>query len=78
MVCAPNGWQAPTPWSTSFQELGRLAVEPVQPGTPAARQWADWTEAERSSRLREGTNNTRFLILPWVRVPHLASHLLAQ
>jgi len=21
-------------------------------------------------------NNTRFLILPWVRVPHLASHLL--
>ena len=24
------------------------------------------------------TNNTRFLILPWVRVPHLASHLLSQ
>ena len=24
------------------------------------------------------TNNTRFLILPWVRVPHLASHLLGQ
>jgi hypothetical protein len=22
-------------------------------------------------------NNTRFLILPWVRVPHMASHLLA-
>jgi hypothetical protein len=22
------------------------------------------------------TNNHRFLILPWVRVPHLASHLL--
>ena len=22
------------------------------------------------------TNNTRFLILPWVSVPHLASHLL--
>jgi len=23
------------------------------------------------------TNNTRFLVLPWVTVPHLASHLLA-
>ena len=23
-------------------------------------------------------NNQRFLILPWVRVPHLASHLLGQ
>lgn len=23
------------------------------------------------------TNNTRFLILPWLRVPHLASHLLS-
>jgi hypothetical protein len=22
--------------------------------------------------------NTRFLILPWVRVPHLASHRLGQ
>jgi len=22
-------------------------------------------------------NNTRFLILPWVKVPHLASHILA-
>jgi hypothetical protein len=22
------------------------------------------------------TNNTRFLILPWVKVPHLASHIL--
>lgn len=24
------------------------------------------------------TNNTRFLILPWVRVPHLASHILGR
>jgi len=24
------------------------------------------------------TNNTRFLILPWVRVPHLASHVLGR
>ena len=28
--------------------------------------------------LSEVANNTRFLILPWVRVPHLASHLLGR
>jgi hypothetical protein len=27
----------------------------------------------RAARLAWLTNNTRFLILPWVRVPHLAS-----
>ena len=37
-----------------------------------------WTEAERRARLHRLANNTRFLILPWVRVPHLASHLLGQ
>jgi len=36
-----------------------------------------WTDAMRTSRLSGMANNTRFLILPWVRVPHLASHLLA-
>jgi hypothetical protein len=124
-VRAPAGWEAPAPWSASLAELGRVAVEPIVPGTAASRQWAfylaqyhylglrvvgenlgylardgqgrelacllfgapawrcaprdrvlGWTELERSSRLHEGTNNTRFLILPWVRVPHLASHVL--
>jgi hypothetical protein len=35
-----------------------------------------WSAAERPARLPEVANNTRFLILPWVEVPHLASHLL--
>jgi hypothetical protein len=44
----------------------------------AARdQWLGWTEEQRRRHLGELTNNTRFLILPWVRVRHLASHLLA-
>ena len=37
-----------------------------------------WDTASRQRRLPRVTNNTRFLILPWVRVPHLASHLLSQ
>lgn len=37
-----------------------------------------WTPAIREKNRHLLAYNTRFLILPWVRVPHLASHLLAQ
>jgi hypothetical protein len=36
-----------------------------------------WTPTARQSALSRIANNMRFLILPWVRVAHLASHLLA-
>lgn len=35
-----------------------------------------WTQAQRAVELTQLANNTRFLILPQVRAPHLASHLL--
>jgi hypothetical protein len=35
-----------------------------------------WSAVERVARLACMGNHSRFLILPWVRVPHLASHLL--
>jgi hypothetical protein len=35
-----------------------------------------WDGAERAARLSEIANNTRFLVLPWLRVPQLASHVL--
>jgi hypothetical protein len=38
--------------------------------------WIGWDRRSREAKLGLLTNNTRFLILPWVRVPHLASHLL--
>ena len=41
-------------------------------------QWLGWSGEQRRRHLGEVTNNTRFLILPWVRVRHLASHLLGQ
>lgn len=45
----------------------------------AARdQFIGWTAAQRRGGLHGLANQARFLILPWVRVPHLASHLLAQ
>jgi len=37
-----------------------------------------WNHETRSRNLLWITNNTRFLILPWVRVPHLASHVLGR
>jgi hypothetical protein len=45
----------------------------------AARdRWIGWTCQQRRRHLGLVANNTRFLILPWIRVPHLASHLLGQ
>lgn len=40
-------------------------------------QFIRWTAATRQAHLQEITNNTRLLILPWVGVPHLASHVLS-
>jgi len=37
-----------------------------------------WSAAARRRNLRYLAYNTRFLILPWVAVPHLASHLLGR
>lgn len=37
-----------------------------------------WDETARQQGLSRIANNMRFLILPWVQVPHLASHLLAR
>lgn len=37
-----------------------------------------WSAAQRRDGLARMANNTRFLILPWVRVPHLASAVLGE
>jgi hypothetical protein len=37
-----------------------------------------WNSAKRREALRYITNNSRFLICPWVTVPHLASYVLAR
>jgi len=38
--------------------------------------WIGWDRSSRERNLGLLTNNTRYLVLPWVTVPHLASHLL--
>jgi hypothetical protein len=70
------------------ENLGYLAVDAhgrdvaaVLFGAPAWRcaprdEFLEWGPAQRPEQLHRLANNTRFLILPWVRVPHLASHVL--
>jgi hypothetical protein len=41
-------------------------------------QFIGWSKAERLRNLHKLAYNTRFLILAWVKVPQLASYLLAQ
>jgi len=50
-------------------------------GAPAWRcalrdKFLQWDDERRREQLHRLANNTRFLILPWVGVPHLASHVL--
>jgi hypothetical protein len=44
----------------------------------ARDEWIGWTAEQRERTLPLLANNTRFLVLPWVRVPHLASHVLGR
>lgn len=41
-------------------------------------KYIGWDAATRKSNLHLVTNNMRYLILPWVRVKHLASHILGK
>jgi hypothetical protein len=40
-------------------------------------RWIGWSDAQRRCHLQKVVNNSRFLIFPWVKVAHLASHVLA-
>ena len=44
----------------------------------AARDWfIGWSVEQRKRHLKQIAGNSRFLVLPWVRIPNLASHVLA-
>jgi hypothetical protein len=53
-------------WSSAPRHLG-----------PRDR-YIGWSPAARRANVRLLAYQSRFLILPWVRVPHLASHLLGR
>jgi hypothetical protein len=41
-------------------------------------RWIGWNESQRKNNLQHILCNSRFLILPWVQVPNLASHVLSK
>lgn len=53
-------------WSSAPRHLG------------SRDRFLGWSAEARRRNLRFLAYNTRFLILPWVEVPHMASHLLAR
>lgn len=60
---------------------GRLGCLLVASGARALRcrdEWIGWSAQQRLSNLPFVVNNSRFLVFPWVRVPHLASHVLGR
>jgi len=53
-------------WSSAPRHLG------------ARDRFIGWNPSARKRHIHLIAYNTRFLILPWVRVPHLASHILGR
>jgi hypothetical protein len=53
-------------WSSAPRHLG------------ARDRYIGWTAEARRRNIRFLAYNPRFLIVPWVRVPHLASHILGE
>jgi hypothetical protein len=63
-------------------EPRRAVVAALQISSPAWRlavrdRWIGWDEATRKENLQRVVGNSRFLVLPWVRVKNLASRLLS-
>ena len=53
-------------WSSAPRRLG------------SRDRYIGWSATALRRNIRLVAYNTRFLILPWIRVPHLASHILGQ
>jgi hypothetical protein len=53
-------------WSSAPRHLG------------SRDRFIGWDKQARLKNVRLLAYNTRFLVLPWVRVPHLASHILGR
>jgi hypothetical protein len=60
------------------QPVACLSFGPAAFRVAARDQFIGWSAPQRQARLPWVVNNDRFLILPWVNVPHLASFLLSR
>lgn len=58
--------------------LGGLAFSAAAWRVEARDRWIGWSDVARRTHLDKVICNSRFLILPQVNVPHLASHVLSM
>ena len=63
--------------SKNFGWLGGLAFSAAAWRLEARDHWIGWSEDSRKEHLSKVVCNSRFLILPQVQVPNLASHVLS-
>ena len=58
--------------------LGCVLIAGAAKAIRARDQWIGWNRQRRQQNLPWVINNTRLLIFPWVRIPHLGSHVLGH
>jgi len=80
----PLGYKRPFGCSLRYyvtSPRGQLGCLLLASGARALRcrdEWIGWSAQQRLGNLPLVINNSRFLVFPWVRVSHLASHVLGQ
>ena len=60
------------------KRLGCILLSGPAKALTARDRWIGWDDRQRLKHLPWVVNNSRFLILPWIKVPNLASHVLGQ
>jgi hypothetical protein len=58
--------------------LGCLLFQGAAKALKARDTWIGWTKSQRLRNLPWVINNSRFLVLPWVKVENLGSHILGK
>lgn len=59
-------------------KLGCLLFSGAAKALGVRDRWIGWTDIQRLQRLAWVVNLSRHLVLPWVQVPNLSSHVLAK
>jgi len=80
----PLGYKHPFGYAIRYfvranaQYLGCIMLSGASRALAPRDRWIGWDPKQRKANLPWIVNNSRYLIFPWVKVPHLASHVLGQ
>ena len=80
----PLGYKHPFGYAIRYfvrakdQYLGCIMLSGASRAIAPRDRWIGWKPEQRKANLSWIVNNSRYLIFPWVKIPHLASHVLGQ